>query len=182
MPKKIPSSLRFHPPQISCHVQIDRVESSNSRHRPYRQFSYVSPPAVVVSCSVERAEIDARTKKNVKNLCPHRLLYPNMSSRLETEECNNRQNQVCQSVFVFITILPSLSFLLPNSTVLTGIADHGGATTAIVGIHAESDYTRCLFVFFQAHRSLATRTAHNVKIRCCAWSGVACGAGGLDLD
>lgn len=158
---------------VSCRVlsDTDRIVS----------FHMYPPAIVVVVWNVERAEIDARTKKKREKSVPAQM-YPNKWSRLETDECNNQQKSVCASRIFVHNHPPFTQFSIAEFHCLTGIADHRGASTAVIGIHAESDHTRCLLVFLQAHRSLATRAAHNVKIRCCAWGGVACGAGGLDLD
>lgn len=70
----------------------------------------------------------------------------------------------------------------------TDKTDHGGAATAVVGIHAESHDARRRLVFLQTHGSLATRTTDDIEIginsaRVCGRGGnLFCAAGRLRLD
>ena len=71
----------------------------------------------------------------------------------------------------------------------TDKTDHGGAATAVVGIHAESHDTRRRLVLLQTHGSLAPRTTDDIEIGihrvgvCGGGGNVFCtAAGGLRLD
>lgn len=101
MPKKrktliespIPSTTNFILSKltVSCRVISDTDRSAS--------FHMYPPAVVVVVWNVERAEIDARTKRNVKNLCPHRCTQ---TSRRDSRQMNvvTSKVSVCQSDFV----------------------------------------------------------------------------------